>query len=42
LPDEPLDAALADAVSLGELALRCARGESRDKPFRIGLREPIA
>jgi hypothetical protein len=42
LPDEPLDTALADAVPLGQLPLRRARGEGRDEPFRVCLRQPIA
>ncbi len=40
LPDEPLDAALADAVSLGQFPLRRAPGEGRDELFRVGRRGP--
>jgi len=41
LADESFDAALADAVALGQLPLRRARGKGRDQPFRVGLRKPV-
>jgi hypothetical protein len=39
LPDEPLGAALADAIAFGKLPLPRARG---DEPFRVRPREPVA
>ena len=41
VPDEPLDAAFADAVALGQIALGRTRAEGRDEQFRIGLAEPV-
>jgi hypothetical protein len=42
LPEEPLDAALADAVKLGQLPLRRTRDEGIDEPFRVDLGESFA
>lgn len=35
LPDEPLDAALADAVALSQLSLRGSGGEGRNEPLSL-------
>jgi hypothetical protein len=42
LSDKPLDAALADAVTLGKLPLRRACDERGDKPFNLALIEPTS
>jgi hypothetical protein len=42
LPDEPFDAALADAVALGQLALRGTRSEGGDEVFPVSLAEPVS
>jgi hypothetical protein len=41
LPDEPFDAALADAVALGQLPLRRSSGEGGNELFGLGLGEPV-
>jgi hypothetical protein len=42
LPDESLDAALADAVPLGQFPLRRARGGGREEPLLVSLGEPVS
>jgi hypothetical protein len=42
LSDEPLHAALTDAVPLGQLPLGRTRSEGCDEPFRVRLREPVS
>jgi hypothetical protein len=41
LADEPLQTALTDAVTFGQLPLGRARGEGRDELSGVGLAEPI-
>lgn len=41
LPDEPLDTALADAVTLGQLALWRSRSEGNDELLQVVLTQPV-
>jgi hypothetical protein len=41
LPNETLDAALTDAVPLGQLPLRRTRSEGRDELFSVYFGEPV-
>jgi hypothetical protein len=40
-PNEPLDAALADAVAVGELPLGRVRSEGGDELLGVGFTQPV-
>jgi hypothetical protein len=41
LPDEPLDATLADAVALGQAPFRRTHGEGSNELLQVGLTQPV-